>query len=83
MAENKKDRALATPNDPERDGSQRGVPNSCHDRVGHNDELLTSEPDAIEAALAAALNAATAAGQWEVVSQVTHELEARRESRAT
>jgi integrase len=41
-----------------------------------------SEPDPVEAALAAALEGATRAGQWSVVAQLARELEARRQARA-
>ena len=37
--------------------------------------------DAVEAALAAALQAATVAGKWDVVAQLARELEARRTAR--
>jgi hypothetical protein len=39
--------------------------------------------DAVEVALAGAITAAVSAGQWEVVSQLGRELEARRKARAT
>lgn len=39
-------------------------------------------PDAVEQALAAALTAATQAGEWTVVAQLASELQARREARA-
>jgi hypothetical protein len=41
----------------------------------------TAEADAVEAALAKALEGATAAGRWDVVSQLAGELEARRLAR--
>ena len=40
-----------------------------------------AEAEAVEAALAKALEGATAAGRWEVVSQLARELEARRLAR--
>jgi hypothetical protein len=43
---------------------------------------VNTPQDPIEAALAEALRAATAAGQWTVVAQLARELEARREARA-
>ncbi|MEB2314100.1 MAG: hypothetical protein OZ921_15280 [Sorangiineae bacterium] len=49
------------------------------------DELVASiavAGDAVEAALAEALHAATAAGRWDVVRQLAGELEARRRARA-
>jgi hypothetical protein len=42
---------------------------------------LGHQVDAVESALADALRAATAAGQWPVVSQLAAELQARREAR--
>jgi len=39
--------------------------------------------DAVEDALADALRAATAAGQWEVVTQIATELQARRIAKST
>jgi hypothetical protein len=42
----------------------------------------TSDGDAVEAALVAALTAATAAGRFDVVGQLARELEARRLARA-
>jgi hypothetical protein len=39
-------------------------------------------PDPVEAALAVALTAASAAGQWETVAQLARELEARRRARS-
>jgi hypothetical protein len=43
---------------------------------------VPAEGDAVEAALAKALEGATAAGRWDVVSQLARELEARRLGRA-
>jgi hypothetical protein len=40
------------------------------------------QSDAVEAALAKALEGATAAGRWDVVAQLARELEARRLERA-
>ena len=45
--------------------------------------VVASEADAIETALAAALAGATAAGRWDVVSQLAMELEARRIARVS
>jgi 2C-methyl-D-erythritol 2,4-cyclodiphosphate synthase len=42
-----------------------------------------SDADAIEGALANALEAATGEGRWHVVAQLARELEARRLARAT
>jgi hypothetical protein len=47
---------------------------------GHLDASLDA-PDAVEAALAAALSRAAAAGRFDVVAQLAKELEARRLAR--
>ena len=46
---------------------------------GHGQSV--GNPDAVEAALADALTAASAAGQWEAVAHLARELEARRRGR--
>ena len=58
-------------------------PESTHhkDVVGQSGGIGTSK-DAVESALASALEGATAAGQWQVVGQLARELEARRVARS-
>jgi hypothetical protein len=58
------------------DTNEHGVPPSDA-KVGQS----SAPVDAVEAALASALTAASAAGQWQVVAQLASELEARRRSR--
>jgi hypothetical protein len=48
---------------------------------GLSGAITAPEPDAVEAALAAALVGATNASQWEVVARLAGELEARRRAR--
>jgi hypothetical protein len=50
--------------------------------AGHSQGVPEGATDAVENALADALEAATAAGQWTLVAQLAPELEARRTARA-
>jgi hypothetical protein len=54
-------------------------PNAAKDR--QPDQSL-DQPDAVEAALANALQAATAAGRWDVVGELARQLDARRAAAA-
>ena len=60
------------------DGALNGAP---LDPVLDRARPAPAEADAVEAALAKALEGATAAGRWDVVAQLARELEARRLSR--
>jgi len=56
-----------------------GALNRTHlDRSLDKAPIAPATPDAVEASLARALDGATAAGRWDVVSQLARELEARR-----
>ena len=67
---------------PDRGASARDQVARSFPAIASNHPPAIASPGVVEGALAAALTAAAAAGQWEVVAQLARELEARRKALA-